>query len=151
VSRNKKIVTTTLDNELHRLAKKKGVAWTDALEEGVKKLISLKGERKVIQKEIDVYQGRIIELQNRLNAIDQIEDEIGEIEVITLDSVMGKMTKIVDKGNLIDYHSVKHYAPKIGMMPEELRNIIESRLGNVIDNSRQETRSQKIEGVDGTW
>lgn len=151
MSRNKKIVTTTLDSELHRLAKKKGIPWNEALEEGVKKLVSFKGERKIIQKEIDTYQNRIMELQTRLNAIDQIEEEIGEVEIITLDSIINKMTEIVDRGNLIDYHSIKHYAPKIGMLPEELRNIIEGRLGNVIDNSRQETRGKKIEGADGLW
>lgn len=148
--RTRKRVSTTLDVELHKLAVKKNVKWNLALEIGVKKLLGFAGEKKFIQQEIDELQSRVVDLQNRLNSIERMEEEIGEVkgEPLNLEIVLEKVKFIVDKGNLVDYHSLEVWGPEVGLLPDELKNIIRNRYGFVIDDTRALQRNEKREGID---
>lgn len=116
--KNKHPVTTNLPLNLYKLAKKKKIAFNEALELGIKQKLSLSDEKSLLIKELEIHNNAIDSIMDRLNDIDKIEEYVDEF---TIDKVLKIVQNLIDNDRPIIYSSIEYWAAELDINIDELR------------------------------
>lgn len=114
-------VSTTLSSDLYKLAKRKKIVFSEALEIGIKQKLSLTDEKRLLLRELEIHNQAIDSIMKRLNDIDKMEEYVEEF---TIDNVLNIVDNVTGKGKPVIYSSIEYWAAELDMKPGELQAII---------------------------
>lgn len=144
--KGKRVITTTLKEDLYQIAKKKKIPWNEALELGIRRKAGFRGEKELIDKEIESLNQQLNRLMERREAISQME---AEMDVMSLEKVFEVAKKVVEVNGCINYDNVEYWSSQLIMPVEELEGLLNQEFGHTVVMNQKSEKGSAMSEIGG--